>query len=355
MFLSCSLLLPLLLPAAAQSRVVQVDGSTLSGKLVAATLEQVTLKNADGKSRELAAGDVLQIYPAPLTEMLLKGEAFLKDLDYQNASSAFEAAGNESGDFWVAPYALLRQAETLLAWAQMDRARASDAARAFRSWMDANTDSFWIPRAEMGAAKAMAMAGDVDGATSLMQKLADTAFEKNLGKHVELQVNLVRCEAFLIGGQAEVAEARLRDLVVKLGNAVQDPKAPEGTRSLILNLYSQSQILLGDAIHSKDGPQAAAPYWQGLAKDRTATPNVRAAAWIGIAEAARAAGHPRQAQLHLAKVVATLPASEEVMAHALYLLGEVSTELGDTPTAGDLYRRRLLDRYPSTSWAAKAR
>lgn len=356
MILSCALLLPMLMPAALpQSRVSQVDGSMQGGKLTAAGLDSVTLENADGDSRDFPAGNILSLTPGPLPEGVVQGETFLADLDYQNASSSFEAAASGGGDFWVAPYASLRHAETLLAWASADRARAGDAAKAFRSWAETHADSFWFPRAQMGAAQAMAMSGDVDGATSLMQKLADTAFEKNLGRHVELQVNLVRCESFLIGGQAEVAEARLRDLVVKLEEAVRDPKAPMGTKGLYASLSSRAQILLGDAITEKDGVRTAASYWQGLSEDRNASADVRAAAWIGIARAAREGGDARQAQLQLAKVVATLPASDEVMARALYELGEVSKELGNNPTSGDTYHQRLLERYPNTSWAAKVR
>lgn len=356
MLLTCALLLPTLLPAALpQSRVSQIDGSMQGGKLTVAALETVTLEDADGDARDFPAGNLLSVTPGPMPEMILSGEAFLRDLDYQNASSSFEAAAAGGGDFWVAPYASLRHAESLLAWAQADRARAGDAAKAFRSWSEANPDSFWLPRAQMGAAQAMAMSGDVDGATSLMQKLADTAFEKNLGRHVELQVNLVRCESFLIGGQAEVAEARLRDLVVKLEEAVRNPQAPSGTKGLYASMNSRAQILLGDAITEKDGVRTAASYWQGLADDRNASADVRAAAWIGIARSAREGGQPRQAQLQLAKVVATLPASDEVMARALYELGEVSKELGNNPTSGDTYHQRLLERYPNTSWAAKVR
>jgi len=338
-----------------QSRVSRVDGGSTTGKLTAANLESVTLEDAQGGTRDFPTKEILSLQPGPLPELILKGENFLQDLDFQNASNSFEAAGSEDGDFWLAPYASLRHAETLLAWAQQDPGRASDAARAFRSWADANTDSYWLPRAQMGAAKAMAMAGDVDGATSLMQKLSDTAFEKSLGRHVELQVNLVRCEAFLIGGQAEVAEARLRDLVVKLDKAVSDPKAADGVKGLYLSLSSRAKILLGDAIAKKDGAHTASTYWQGLASDRNASADVRAAEWIGIASAARESGNLRQAQLQLAKVIATLPASDEVMAHALYDLGEVSKELGNNPTPGETYHQRLREQYPKTIWAAKVR
>jgi tetratricopeptide (TPR) repeat protein len=337
-----------------QSRVSKVDGGSVSGELTAAGFESVTLKVGDA-DRVLEAKDVLSLTPGPLPELVSKGEAFILNHDFQNAANAFEAAASEEAAFWVKPWAGLRHAETLLLWANADRGRAGDAAKAFRTWVDAHGDNFWLPRAQMGQAKAMAMSGDVDGATTLMQKLSDTAFEKNLGRHVELHVNLVRCEAFLIGGQAEVAQARLRDLVTKLREAVQSPDTPAGSKNLLTSLYASSQVLLGDAIYAKDGGRAAATYWEGLSKDRAVSADVRAAAWIGIAQHAREQGQAREAQLQLAKVVATLPASDEIMARALYELGEVSKELSNNPTSGDTYHQRLLERYPSTTWAAKVR
>ncbi len=356
MILSSALLLPLLIPAALpQSRVQKVDGGSVIGELTAAGFESIDL-TVGGSKRTFKANEILSLTPGPLPELLTQGEEFFLTHDFQNAANAFEAAAStEGGAFWVESWSKLRHAETLLAWSEADRGRAGDAAKAFRDWTSANADSYWQVRAQMGQAKAMAMSGDVDGATTLMQKLSDTAFEKNLGSHVELGVNLVRCEAFLIGGQAEVAQARLRDLVVKLGKEVQSPDTPAGSKSLFSGLYSHSQILLGNAIEEKDGSRAAATYWQGLAQDRNVSADVRAAAWIGIAASAREQGQTREAQLQLAKVVATLPANDDLMARALYELGEVSKELGNNPTSGDTYHQRLLERYPNTSWAAKVR
>ena len=359
MILTTALLLPLLLPTALpQSRVHKVDGGLVSGELTAAGFETVDL-TIGGKKRSFAAAEILSLSPGPLPELVHKAESFFLAHDFQNAANSFDAAAEAEataeGAFWLRSWAKLRHAETLLAWSATDRGRAGDAAKAFRTWSSDNADSFWLPRAQMGQAKAMAMSGDVDGATSLMQRLSDTAFEKNLGRHVELHVNLVRCEAFLVGGQAEVAQARLRDLVVKLGEAVQSPETPSGSKSLFSGLYSQAQILLGNAITEKDGGRAAATYWQSLAQDRNVSADVRAAAWIGMAQNAREQGLTREAQLQLAKVVATLPANGELMARALFELGEISKELGNNPTSGDAYHQRLLKRYPNTSWAAKVR
>jgi Tfp pilus assembly protein PilF len=91
----------------------------------------------------------------------------------------------------------------------------------------------------------------------------------------------------------------------------------------------------------------------GLAAARDTPPDVRAAARIGLALAAKEQGDLRTAQLQLARVVALQQAKAEVMAHALYEMAEVTEALGNKPVPAKTYRERLKALYPETSWAAK--
>lgn len=354
MILSCTLLLPLLLPAQ-QVRLNLEDGGRASGAAVALTLEEVTMTNADGDDVKRASREILSIVPSGMPAEMSSAEAFAKALDFQNAANAFDAASGSVEPEWLAAYAGLRHAEVLLAWSTIDPAKAGEAASAFAAWTSANADSYWLPRASYGHARAMATSDDVQGATTTMQELADRAFEKNLGRHVEFQAALVRSECFLLGGQAEVAEARLRDLVVKLGEASRDQDIARGTRQMIGRFQADAQLLLGQAIEEKDGVKAAASYWEGLAEARDTKADVRAAARIGLALAAKEQGDLRTAQLQLARVIALQPAKAEVMAHALYELAEITESLGNQPVPAKTYRERLKANFPETSWAAKLR
>ena len=198
------------------------------------------------------------------------------------------------------------------------------------------------------------MAGRTDQASTLMQGVSDLAFEKNLPEHVELEAALTRCRAFLRGNQVDVAEARLRDVASKADQGLSGDLA-RGVRSRVVGLRAEARILLGDAIRAKSGMPAAVAYWEGLADDPRTVPDVRAAAWIGLAAAAREAGDLRDAQALLGRVVATLPAGPEVMGRALFELGDLAQEAGDRPVPGKNYFQIILDRYPRSSWAAKAR
>lgn len=345
------LLLALPLPLA-QDRLDRTDGRAVTAKLVRVTLTEVVTAGADGKETKIPVAELMEVTPAPATELMRRGEDAARQRDWPAAANAFSAAAAETGGAeWAAIWAGLRHGEAMLAWAQSDRARAAEAATALRTWSDANAESFWLPRGRLAQARALVLAGDTDGAASLLQGLSDVAFQKGLPKHVEVEINLERCRAFLAGRQAEVAEARLRDLVTK------EPPADAGraVRSRMLKLRGDAQVMLGDAIAAKGGQAAATAYWEALARDPKASPDVRAAAFVGLASAARAEGRLRDAQLQLAEVVAVLAAGQEVRGRALYELAEVTAELGDHPTPAKSYYERILRECPDSSYATLAK
>lgn len=350
-------LIPLLLalssPAApAQDRFERADGRTVHGKLVQAGLAEVTVASGDGKETKIPAADLLDVVPGPATELMRQGEAAFAQRDWSGAANAFSAASAEASEVaWQPIWAGLRHGEALLQSARSDRAKAGEAVTALRTWCDGNAESFWLPRGRLAEARARVIAGDVDGATGLLQALSDLAFQRGLAKHLELEINLERCRAFMAGGQFDVASARLQDLVTK------DPPAdaPRGVRSRMLALRGEAQILLGDATAAKSGQGAATAYWEGLARDTKATPEVRAAALVGLAATARAAGKLREAQLQLAEVVAVLDAGQEVLARALWELAEVTAQLGDHPLPAKTYYERILRDCPDSALAEQAK
>ena len=127
-------------------------------------------------------------------------------------------------------------------------------------------------------------------------------------------------------------------------------------RAKLARHLATAQVLLGDCVENLDGLQGAKRYWEGLLNQRGGlTPEVEAAGTIVLARIAQEAGKTRQAQLLLAKVTATLMASPEIQARALFHLGEISEELGNNPSPGRIYYEEILRSFSSTAWAAKAR
>lgn len=348
------LLLALAAPAAPQDQVRLLDGGLVTGRIESATLEEIRVRQA-GSEQVIPAREVLELRFGPGPASLRRAEDFLASLDFQNAANLFRTAAGEDGPPWLEAWALLRRAECLLAWAELDEARVGDAEEAFAQWLERWPDHFYVPRARIGHARALALAGKVAEAASELEALASLAFEKNLGKHLELEAQLQRCRVFLAGGQAQVAEARLQDLVPELAKAASDPDQPAALRPKLAALLAEARIALGESIRTRGGEEAARKYWENLLAEPRLDPEVAAAARVGLAEAARAAGQPRKAQLLLARVIGVSPARGEVMARALFLMGEVCRELGGDVASPTPYYQEVVDRYPGTRWAVEAR
>ncbi|MCH2102271.1 MAG: hypothetical protein MK209_10165 [Planctomycetes bacterium] len=352
-----SLLLALPLAIAPQGRVVKADGTTVTGNVTAAQLDGVVVSNPGG-DQAIAAEEVLSISLGS-GGMLTEAKRFLNQLEFQNAVALLEEAGNSSEPAWMPVVAKLRHAEALLAWSAFDADRAGEAISSFQIWLATYPEHYWVARARIGMARAMGRAGQIDEAAQELQKITSFAFEKNLGKQVELAARIARCQVYLEGDRAKLARQRLEGssgLVATLKSAAQDEKSPPGLRATMLNSWTQSVVMLGDAIQASDGTSNAKSFWERtLRSERGIGVDARAAGKIAIAQAAREAGQLREAQFALAEVAATMNAGPETMARALYTLGEVCEDLDNTPTPGNTYFRRVAERYSASPWAAKAR
>lgn len=355
LLLSLLLALPL---AAPQGRVAKADGTAVTGTVSAAQLDGIVVTGAS-QDITLDAVDVLEISYGADSGLLIEAQGFLNQLEFQNAVALFEEAANQSEPAWMPVVAKLRHADALLAWSAFDDSRASAAAAAYQDWLATYPEHFWVPRARIGMARAMGRAGQIDEAADELQQVASFAFEKDLGKQVELAARMARCQVYLEGGRAELARQRLEGssgLVATLKEAALDADAPSGLRAAMHGHWTGAVVLLGDAITATDGSSDAKRFWENtLRSERGIGIDARAAGKIAIAQAAREAGQLREAQFALAEIAATMDAGPETMARALYTLGEVCQELNDTPTPGATYFRRVAERYPASTWAAKAR
>jgi|GEM_PF-894014 len=345
-------------PALAQDRVIKMDGTTASGVFVSATVDEVTLRK--GKvSSVIRASDVFSISFSSIPTALQKARAFVAKQDFQNAIGQFGFASEQEGSTWLTQLALLEKAEAFLTWSVFDPAQAQESLNAFRHWTATYPDHFWGPRAQIGLARATAAAGEMEEAVRLLQEVADLAFSRNLGRHLEAQAKVARCQVYLAAGKATLARQRLEGpggLVATLNEQGGDVQTPRMVRSELAHHLATAQVLLGDCVENLDGLQGAKRYWEGLLNQRgSLTPDVEGAGIIMLARTAKEAGKPRQAQLLLAKVTATLMTSPEIQARALFHLGEVSEELDNNPSPGRFYYEEILRSFPSTLWAAKAR
>ncbi|NQU49798.1 MAG: hypothetical protein HQ519_14195 [Planctomycetes bacterium] len=348
----------LVLPIAAQGRVVKLDGSSVTGNITAATIEKIEVQSGSD-AVAVAPGDVLRLSFVADSTLIRQATGYLKKLEFQNAINLLTEAEGQADPAWMPPYAKLLKAEALLSWSGFDKNRAGEASAAFTEWIATYPDHYWQTRARLGQATAMGRAGKVQDAGKALQDLAGFAFDKNLGKHVEFLARLTRCEVFLEGNEAALAKQRLEGsngLVATLKTAANSPESPTALRTVLHGYWVRSQILLGDSLEQASGLDDAKRYWENvLRSEKKLSDDARANGKIVIARASREAGKLREAQFALAEIAATLNCGPDTMARALFTLGEVCQELGDKPTPGTTYFRRVVERYPASPWAAKAR
>lgn len=353
MSLLAAITLLLFVPA---DRIVLIDGTVLSGTVLSESFDTVVYENKRGDEKRLDARQVARLEYDDAPAGLKRASQFLAQDDFQNAVQAYQACEAEGDRDWVAERAMLGKCRALLRWSEVDQGRTGEASAAWREFLASYPESRFLVEAKTGLGLALGLAGDVDEAASTFEQLTAFAFDKNLGQEVENEARLQRGLVFLRGGQSQVAETRLRSLVI----SVQDLISSAGdltphAREQLASTLARARIGLGEAISHKDGPQAARTYWDGLLRDRSLAPQTRSAASIGLAEAALAAGEARQAQLALAKVVATYPGSDTTLAKALYLLAESTAKLGDNPSPSADYYEEVITRFPASRWAALAR
>ncbi|MDP6849409.1 MAG: hypothetical protein QGH51_09225 [Planctomycetota bacterium] len=351
MTLLCAFLLatPFAIP---QDTLTLLDGQRISGKVTSASLDSVQLRKPNGSEKEYSPSNILSLQYGGFPPSIAKGEKFLSEFDFSNAVASFTSI--DGGSNRLEAWAGLRHAEALNLWGKIDSGQSQRAESAFRDWLARNPEDFFVPRARKGLAFAIARNGQVDLAAKELEGVATLAFEKSLPPHVEISARLSRCELFLLHGQPGVAKTRLEDLVNKIQKSAQDRNASDSLKSQLHKMESQAQVALGDAIELKDGMDSSRRYWENLLSKRNIMMDVRAAATIGLARAAHKNGQSREAQILIAKVVATMPTTPEVASKALWFLAEISLELGDSPIPSKTYYQRLVDDYPFTTWGIQA-
>ena len=349
---SLLLALPCVIP---QDQILTTSGSKLLGKLTTISKTEVQFENAAEEAQTLSAAEVIALHPQIRSELMLRADSFLAAGDFQNAVNTFELASSEVGADWLAPLASLRHGESLLAWAVIDGTRAAEAKSTLEQWLTQWPDHFWSSRARIALAPAQAATGDADGATAALQALADEAFNENLGEAVLYRATMARCRIYHNDGQAQIAESRIKDLISKLERKVDTRETPSGLASLFSEISDEARTLLGDSLLQKGGFSAARTYWESVLRNKRAGASSKASAKIGLALEAIDKGELRKAQLLLAGIIATLPNQSPAMAHALFVMGQVSSKNGDTPTPGSTYWNELIDSHPGSPWAVQAR
>jgi tetratricopeptide (TPR) repeat protein len=234
-----------------------------------------------------------------------------------------------------------------------DQDAAATAARHAHAWLEAHRDHFRTGAACLLAARAERLAGFHAAATSTLRRLlpADGRTTTAPALAAEAAFELGLCT--LAAGDPAAARRHFQDA------------GQRAARSGLSALAMAASAAAGETLAAEGQTEAATTYFRELTRHDDAAARATGHAGLGALAytAAGPAGDPallRAAQIELARALVLDPHDDDASAKAELHQGLCLLRL-DGATDGDGRRRafaccqRVLDRHPSSRWAAAAR
>ncbi len=345
--------------ASAQGRVDvlnrdRVVAQQLGVNIVKETLDEVVIE-LGGNKRTYKTADVAHVEYGPGSASYERGLKALAENDLLNAEALFAAAASDASPAWVAPHALLRQAETAARRGDSGLKAARDAIAAF---LTRNPDHRLLPQALLAKARYAASAGDRPVAEESIASVLKLASEGRISADWTAR-------ARLLAGDLALADERVADARAAYEAASADAEAARSALAqrpdlepVLAELALAARVGVGSCLLATDDVAGARAWYARLAVDGAGRVEVQAAAANGVAECDfRDPARLKEAQHAFAKVALTAVAVPTERARALYFLGRCSAELdaagaepGGRATART-YFQEVVRRYPDTRWA----
>lgn len=356
-------LLALSVSAVAQRVTIEYyrDGEprTVAAPLLAETLSGVTYQQGNTQ-RTVDLDDLIDVVYGRGPAAFEAGRDALEDGDAVNAVTQFGLAAELDDPSWVAPLALLRQAEASLLRGKAGRDVAQSALADFRSRFPEHR---LTPEALMLQARVDLVGDDVAAATAHLDEIITLVDAGKASVDWQPRALIEKGDALLtaddIRGAREAYDAagRAADSAAQRV-ADERPHLTETVRSLGLRARAGS----GSCLLAQGDLAGARRFYQDLLRDGEDDPAVRAAALNGLAECDfRDEGKLKEAQLGFAEVALTAVGTPEEHARSLYFLGRTLQALGESgqepgwrPRA-TAYYGEVQERYPNSRWARMAR
>ncbi len=336
------------------------DGAprTVAAPLVSETMEGVTYQQGNTE-RTIKLADVIDIVYGRGPANFEAGLVALADGDAINAMTQFGAAAETSDPVWVAPLALLRQAEASLLRGASGRSGADGAIDDFRSRFP---DHRLTPEALMLKARAALAADDVASAIPHLDAIIALVDQGKATADWQPRALIEKGDALLESDDIRSAREAYDEAARAADGAQRVVSEQPHLGPVIQSLGLRARAGSGSCLLAQGDLSGARSFYQGLLRDGENDPSVRAAARNGLAECDfRDQGKLKEAQVGFARVALTGVATPEEHARALYFLGETLTALGKSgqeqgwrPRATQYYQE-VQERYPNSRWARLAR
>ncbi|MED5330345.1 MAG: hypothetical protein VX916_03550 [Planctomycetota bacterium] len=327
---------------------------TITVELLDESLTELKYRQGRGE-RTLSTTDLVDIQYGPGSDSLEQGKAALESQNLDKAVAQFLLASQDTDPPWVAPHALLMQADASLRQGEKGVAVAMAAVDDFikrfpthrllpRAWIIRISLSSSLPEADMAVAEVARLADDDQIAP---QWRVEALLAK--GNHLLDQEDLTEAaEAF------KAAERAAADGERDVGDRVD-------YIPVLKALGLKARNGTGTCLLSSGDLSAARSFYQQLLQDGAKHAELAIAAQNGLAACDfRDGGRLEEAQLGFAQVYLTGARVPEEHARSMYYLGRCAESLAEAGTDSTgrqkaaAYFDELKHRYPDTRWARLA-
>ena len=343
----------------AADKVWRVSGGRpISAEVVKDHYDEVSYKSAglsqtmDGfKVRTIDYGDAPDSYEMAL-DKLAEGE-------FENAASLMKAAMSESGvRDWIQVHGNFQLGEIHRRWGASERSKYAAAVRHYDDALKADDKTRLRPDILHGRALSHLGAGDVDKGLADLDTLAQEAFSNKYGVRWELIAVRDKATALDEAGRANDAKREYSKLEKNARSFAGNDAIDAGDREFAAEMAGLARLSQGRVFIRDDKARDAERFFDNIVNDDKEVEGVRAAALVGKGEALAAQNKLKEAQFAYATVRVHHYSAEAARAEATYRLGLVAEALGSQEPKGSQkaqdYFLEVVQRYPSSRWAAKA-
>ena len=303
----------------------------LIGTVKENSLTRVRVELAD-KEQDIDSADVRRIVWGDVPNTFRDGLAFADRGDWENAVQRFRAAaGDQETRAVVRAAARHEAAEALLRWGSDDPNRFSECAGECEVFLADHPDDRGVPRARWLQARATWLSGDAAKASALFQALYDEGSGDTATPGYDrtrcLEAGLQAARSALEASDTSTARTLFSALQTAFGQASAAAGDDAELRARLDRFAGEAEVGEGFCLLAGGQAGQAQSFFEGRLRGARDA-GTRFASTLGLAEAYRAGGDLRRAQIQFATVSALDYSDRDRRAQALVGLADVTVQLG---------------------------
>lgn len=327
----------------------RLDNPTL--EVVSETIKQVTYTIKAGSTKTESKEKTSQVERVDYSDApgtYKKGISFQSQGKYDVAIEQYtQALQDKKVRPWIKQYAPFYIAQCYLALGETNKSNFKEAANSFEGLLKEFPDSRFLVEAYTGLGDAYAGSGNFGKAEEAYNKLINLVRAENFDKELELQGQLKKCRIFEL--QDDYAKA-IQEYTSLSSSAGKDSK----------KIANMAKLQIGKCYIKKKDFSSARSHFDSLKSSSKDEPEVVSGSWAGLGFCHYQQEKYEEAYDAFLTFVAQAFYSAEDGPFVYFHLAECLKKLGDQkiPNASKArkwYLKRLIEKFPASSWAERAK